>query len=178
MAEDPITAAGDFVVDDSARTATGEKKARSQARSNKRAQYATLDQQKRVRTENAKRSTARREAVAAGVGYAARGPGRTARGVTAGKSALATELLLGYGIVLIRIVGDFEINEDGAVKGTVGHPKGQYGPFPIAIALTVSFFLLSFLARFGGTKTVVANILGGIIVLTLAMKSAAEIEKV
>lgn len=147
-------------------------------REKKRTQYAALDAQKKNRDTQAKRSAERRGAIAGAVGGAVTAPHRASRGVTAGKSALAAELLLGYGIVLIRVVGDFEIQQDGAVKGKIGHPQGQYGPFPIAIALTLAFFLLSFLARFGGAKATIANILGGIIVLTLAMKSNTEIMKV
>lgn len=178
MAKDAITAAGDYVtsegrpatgrtktlyVDSQGDTITGGHNTRAQAEGSSRS------------SRSSGRRTSGAAAAGAFAGSAARAPGRASRGVTAGKSALAAELLLGYGIVLIRVVGDFEIQNDGSVKGKVGHPAGQYGPFPIAIGLTLAFFLLSFLARFGGAKATIANILGGIIVLTLAMKSSTEI---
>lgn len=90
---------------------------------------------------------------------------------------LVGELLLGVGIVGIRLVADYEPQSDGTMKGKIGHPKGQYGPFPILAGLLVTFFLLSFLAARGGTKAKVAVVGGGLVVLVLGMKSLDEFEK-
>lgn len=91
---------------------------------------------------------------------------------------LTAELALGILIVAVRAVADYEPQADGTLKGKVGHPKGQYGPLPILAGLTVSFFLLSFLAASGGTKAKLAVIFGATIDLALLMKSSAEFEKV
>lgn len=99
-------------------------------------------------------------------------------GVYSGKRMLTAELILGIGIVAIRAVADYEPQADGTLKGKIGHPKGQYGPLPILAGLIVSFFLLSFLAASGGTKGKLAVIAGGIIDLTLLMRSADEFSKV
>lgn len=108
--------------------------------------------------------------------------GRGAQRVTTRKPygarhMLVGELLLGVGIVGIRLVADYEPQSDGTMKGKIGHPKGQYGPFPILTGLLITFFLLSFLAARGGTKAKVAVIGGGLVVLVLGMKSLDEFEK-
>jgi hypothetical protein len=91
-----------------------------------------------------------------------------------GKRMLTAELLVGFLIVAVRAVADYEVQADGTVKGKIGHPKGQYGPLPILAGLIVSFFLLSFLAAAGGTRAKLAVIAGGIIDLALLMKSGGE----
>jgi hypothetical protein len=91
---------------------------------------------------------------------------------------LTAELIAGVLIVAIRAVADYEPQADGTLKGKVGHPKGQYGPLPILAGLVVSFFLLSFLAASGGLKGKLAVIAGGVIDLSLLMKSADEFTKV
>ena len=114
----------------------------------------------------------------------ARAPGRAAAKVTqrsgtySGKGILTAELLAGFALVLIRLVADYEVQEDGTVKGNVGHPAGQYGPLPILTGLIISFFFLSFLAVAGGTRAKIAGITGGCIILTLGVKSYTEIETV
>ena len=95
-----------------------------------------------------------------------------------GKRMLTAELLVGFLIVAVRAVGDYEVQADGTIKGKIGHPKGQYGPLPILAGLIMTFFLLSFLAAAGGTRARLAVIAGGIIDLTLLMKSGAEFTKV
>jgi hypothetical protein len=90
---------------------------------------------------------------------------------------LTAELLTGAGIVVLRMVADYEPQADGTLRGRVGHPKGQYGPFPILAGLLVIFFLLSFLAQQGGPRAKVAVIAGGLIDLVLAMKSLDEINR-
>lgn len=115
---------------------------------------------------------------------AARAPGRAARSITqrsgsySGKGLLAAELLVGFLIIAIRLVADYEIQEDGAVKGNVLHPQGQYGPFAILAGLIGVFFLLSFLAMSGGTRAKLAVIFGATIILALGIKSYDEIVKV
>lgn len=115
---------------------------------------------------------------------AVRAPGATARLITqrsgtySGRGMLAGELLVAFAIVAIRLVGDYTLNEDGAVKGNVLHSAGHYGPFAIIVGLLGSFFLLSFLAMGGGTRAKMAVIIGGTIVLTLGIKSTPEIVKV
>lgn len=119
-----------------------------------------------------------------GTRAAAQAPARFATAVTqrkgtyTGRGALTGILLAGYGVVLIRIVADYEPQEGGGVAGKTLHPAGQLGPLPIAVSLTASFFLLSLLAVGGGTRAKVAVILGASIVLVLAMKSTAEINTV
>jgi hypothetical protein len=119
-----------------------------------------------------------------GTRAAVRAPARFATAVTqrkgtyTGRGALTGILLAGYGIVLIRIVADYEPQEGGGVAGKTLHPTGQLGPLPIAVSLTASFFLLSLLAVGGGTRAKVAVILGASIVLVLAMKSTTEINTV
>ena len=107
--------------------------------------------------------------------------GRTARaapsaitqrsGSYSGKGILTAELLTGFVLVAIRLVGDYQIQEGGAVKGNIIHPQGQYGPIAILTGLIGSFFLLSFLAAAGGTRAKVAVIIGGCIVLTLGVNT-------
>ena len=116
-------------------------------------------------------------------------PGKIARGTWRGASKvtnrgrysaggmLTAELLAGAGIVALRMVADYEPQADGTLKGKIGHPKGQYGPFPILAGLLGTFFLLSFLAARGGTKAKVAVIAGALIDLVLAMKSMDEVNK-
>lgn len=91
---------------------------------------------------------------------------------------LTAELLAGFVIVAIRLVADYEINEDGAAKGTVLHPTGQYGPVAILAGLIGSFFFLSLLAMGGGTRAKLAVIFGATIIIALGVKSMAEITKV
>lgn len=95
-----------------------------------------------------------------------------------GRGMLTAELLAGVGIVAIRAVEDYEPQADGTLKGTIGHPAGQYGPLPILAGLLTWFFLLSFLAARGGTRAKVAVIFGGLTDLVLAMKSMPHMEKV
>ena len=45
-----------------------------------------------------------------------------------GKGMLTGLLLIGFVIILIRIVADVEVSGDGSVKGNVLHPSGEYGP--------------------------------------------------
>lgn len=96
----------------------------------------------------------------------------TARGM------LTAELLIGVGIVALRAVADYAPQQDGTLRGKIGHPKGQYGPLPVLAGLIMTFFLLSFLAARGGTRAKVGVIAGGLIVLVLAMKSLDEFETV
>lgn len=114
---------------------------------------------------------------------AARAPSRAATAVTqrqgySGKSMLTAELLAGFVIVGVRVVADYEVNENGAARGTVLHPQGQFGPLPILAGLIGSFFLLSFLAAAGGTKAKLAVILGAIIVTTLGVESISEATRI
>ena len=100
-------------------------------------------------------------------------------GTYSGKGMLTAELLACFGIVFIRIVADFTVDESsGAVTSNVLHNSSTYGPFPIAIGLIGAFFVLSFLAAGGGTKAKIAVIFGGIITLALGLKSIPEIEKI
>lgn len=111
-------------------------------------------------------------------------PGRAATAVTqrsgsySGKGMLTTELLIGFVLVGVRIVADFEVQQDGTAAGKVLHKQGQYGPLPILAGLIGSFFFLSFLAAAGGTKAKIAVILGGIIITTLGVESFSEITKI
>ena len=99
-------------------------------------------------------------------------------GTYSGKGMLTALLLAGFVIVAIRLVADYEIQDDGSAKGTVLHPQGQYGPIAICAGLIGSFFLLSLLAMGGGTRAKLAVIMGSAIVLTLGVKSYAEITHV
>ena len=107
----------------------------------------------------------------------AQAPGQVARTVTqrsgtySGKGLLAAELIVGFVIIAIRIAGDYQINEGGAVKGNIVPPQGQYGPIAILAGLIGTFFLLSFLAAAGGTKAKIAVITGGTIILTLGVNT-------
>ena len=103
---------------------------------------------------------------------------KSATGVYRGNGMLAAMLLVGIALVAVRMVADFEVQEDGAIKGKVLHPQGQYGPIAILAGLLGSFFVLSFVAMGGGTRAKLAVILGGCIVLTLGVRSLGEIEKV
>lgn len=118
---------------------------------------------------------------------AARAPGRVAnaaRVVTqrsdtySGKGMLTALLLAGFVIVAIRLVADYELQEDGSAKGNVLHPQGQYGPMAICAGLIGSFFFLSLVAMGGGTRAKLAVIMGSAIVLTLGVKSYSEVKKV
>ncbi len=96
----------------------------------------------------------------------------------AGKGMLTAELLAGFVIIAIRIVANYEVQEGGTVKGTVLHPKGEYGPLTVFAGLIMTFFVLSFFAASGGLKAKLAVIMGGSIILTLAVKSYDEIRTV
>ena len=111
---------------------------------------------------------------------AVRAPGRAARAVTSysGEKVLAAELMVGFTLVAIRVVADYESQADGTTTGKVLHPAGQYGPLPILAGLIMSFFALSFVAAGGGTRAKLAVILGGAIVLTLGVHSYKEIQTV
>lgn len=108
-------------------------------------------------------------------------PRRTATTVTqrsgsySGKGMLTALLLVGFVIVAVRVVADYEVQDGGGVKGIVIHPPGQLGPLPILAGLIGSFFFLSFLAAAGGTKAKVAVILGAIIITTLGVESISEV---
>ena len=102
----------------------------------------------------------------------------SATGVYRGNGMLAAMLLVGIALVAVRLVADFEVQEGGAVKGNVLHPKGQYGPIAILAGLLASFFVLSFVAMGGGTRAKLAVIMGGCIILTLGVRSLSEIEKI
>jgi hypothetical protein len=99
-------------------------------------------------------------------------------GLYSGRRMLTAELVVGILIVAVRAVADYEPQADGTIKGKIGHPKGQYGPLPILAGLIMTFFVLSFLAASGGTKAKLAVIFGGVIDLTLLMRSAKEFETV
>jgi len=111
-------------------------------------------------------------------------PSRAANRVTqrsgtySGKGMLAALLLAGFVIVAIRLVADYELQDDGSAKGTVMHPQGQYGPLAICAGLIGSFFLLSLLAMGGGTRAKLAVLMGSAIILTLGVKSYGEITHV
>lgn len=100
-------------------------------------------------------------------------------GTYSGKGMLTAELICCFVIVFIRIVADFSVDETtGAVTSNVLHNADTYGPFPIALGLIGVFFILSFLAASGGTKSKLAVIFGGVITLALGLKSIPEIEKI
>jgi hypothetical protein len=90
---------------------------------------------------------------------------------------LAAELLVGGVIVGIRVLGDYQVTEEGTVKGTLNTPaNGGYGPFTVLTGLIGSFFILSFLAVSGGTKAKVAVVIGALIDIVLLLKSMDEVE--
>ena len=99
-------------------------------------------------------------------------------GSYSGKGMLTSELIIGFVLVGIRIVGDFETvtvptatGNNVVTRGKVLHPAGTYGPFPVAVGLVLTFFLLSFLAAGGGTRAKFAVIFGGTVILALGVKS-------
>jgi hypothetical protein len=92
-----------------------------------------------------------------------------------GKGMLTAELLVGFLIVLIRIVADFDSSTG---KGNVLHPQGQYGPMPITAALILTFFMLSLLAMGGGTRAKIAVIFGATVVIALGLNSVTEFQTV
>jgi hypothetical protein len=100
-------------------------------------------------------------------------------GSYSGKGMLTAELLVGFGIVLIRIIGDFTVDTTtGKAKSNVLHNSSVYGPFPIAVGLIGVFFVLSFLAASGGKKAKFAVVFGGLVVTALGVKSIGEIDKI
>jgi len=107
-------------------------------------------------------------------------PNQVAKSVTSysGEKMLAAELLAGFAIVAIRVVADYEVQDNGATRGKVFHPDGQLGPLPILCGLVITFFAFSIVAAGGGTRAKVAVILGGATVLTLGVKSTNEIKTV
>jgi cell wall-associated NlpC family hydrolase len=89
---------------------------------------------------------------------------------------LAAELLAGAVIVGIRVTGDYQVNDEGTTKGTIGKPaNGGYGPFTVLAGLLAAFFILSFVAAGGGTRARVAVAIGALIDLVLLLKSMDEI---
>jgi len=111
-------------------------------------------------------------------------PGRAASAVTqrsgtySGKGMLAAELMVGFALIAIRLVGDFTVQEDGTVKQNVLQPAKHYGPIAVLAGLLGSFFILSFVAAGGGTRAKLAVIFGGIIILSLGVNTLPEIEKI
>ena len=111
-------------------------------------------------------------------------PGRAASAVTqrsgtySGKGMLAAELVVGFALIAIRLVGDFTVQEDGTVKQNVLQPAKHYGPIAVLAGLLGSFFILSFVAAGGGTRAKLAVIFGGIIILSLGVNTLPEIEKI
>lgn len=110
------------------------------------------------------------------------GPSPIIRSIT-GRAApmhiLMAELLVGAILVGIRAVADYEVQTTGTITGKVAHPNTTFGPLPILAALTVCFFLLSFLAvGTTGSRAKVAVAAGAVLDLALAMKSVTEIKKV
>lgn len=100
-------------------------------------------------------------------------------GTYSGKGMLTAELLVGFGIILIRIIGDFTVDDaTGKAKSNVLHNSEVYGPFPIAIGLIGVFFILSFLAASGGKKAKFAVVFGGLVVTALGVKSVGEVDKI
>jgi hypothetical protein len=137
-----------------------------------------LSEQREERFQRAQSQRERRQSGAPGFSPA-RAAGRiTQRPDYSGKGMLTGLLLIGFVIILVRVVADFEVSGDGSAKGSVLHPAGEYGPLTIAVAMIASFFFLSFLAIGGGTRAKLAVILGGCIVLTLGVKSYPELVKV
>ena len=100
------------------------------------------------------------------------------RGGVGPKHVLTAELVAGLMIVLVRVVADYEPQSDGTVKGKIGHPKGQYGPLPVAAGLIGTFFFLSFFVAKGGRWATVANAFGALVIVTLGVKSTDEFDKV
>ena len=135
-------------------------------------------QRRNERREIRRESRSYRAAAVGGAvaGRAARAPSTVTS--YSGNRVLAAELLAGFVIVAIRVVADYESQDDGTTKGRVFHPAGQYGPLPILAGLVISFFLLSLASIGGGTRAKMAVILGGCIVLTLGVKSTNEIKTV
>jgi len=97
-------------------------------------------------------------------------------GTYSGKGMLTAELLVGFVIILIRIIADFTIDDTtGKLKSNVLHNSGEYGPMPIATGLIGVFFILSFLAASGGKKAKAAVVFGGVVVTALGVKSVPQI---
>jgi len=97
----------------------------------------------------------------------------------AGRGMLEAELVVAIVIIAIRIVADYTPSPNGpSYKGTVVPPNKQLGPLSIFAAVITVFFILSFAAKRGGTTAKLVVILGGIIVLSLAMKSWTQISEV
>lgn len=114
-----------------------------------------------------------------------RGTGKTASGAAAGaakyagRGMLEAELVVAIVIIAIRMVADYHPSDNGPqYKGTVVPPNGQLGPLSIFASLITVFIILSFASKRGGTTAKLAVILGGIIVLALAMKSWTQISGV
>ena len=129
------------------------------------------------REERFQRTQARRES---GPGFS---PGRAAsavtqRGTYSGKGMLAAELMVGFALIAVRLVGDFTVQEDGTVKQNVLQPAKHYGPIAVLAGLLGSFFILSFVAAGGGLRAKLAVIFGGIIILSLGVNTLPEIEKI
>jgi hypothetical protein len=104
---------------------------------------------------------------------------RSARNLTGGDAVLTAEFLLCLGVVAVRVVGDYEINDNGAQKGTLNTPaNGGWGPLTVLTGLLGSFFLLGFLASGGGGRAKIANLAGGLLTVVLIIKSDTEISTV
>ncbi len=134
-----------------------------------------------------RRSVSPRQAVSSayrGGRVASRGTATGVQWVTAGRGPynasrmLTAELLVAGVIVGIRVVGNYEVQGDGTVKGKITMPAGEYGPFTVITGLIGVFFLLSFLASAGGVKGKIAVVAGGLIDIVLMIKSLSSIEKV
>ena len=137
--------------------------------------------------DRASRKAKRRSSRLGGPGPVAvlRGTGRavsgtaTGAGKYAGRGMLEAELVFAIVIIAIRMVADYTPSPNGpAYKGTVVPSGGQLGPLSIFAALITVFIVLSFASKRGGTTAKLAVILGGIVVLTLAMKSWTQISEV
>jgi cell wall-associated NlpC family hydrolase len=104
----------------------------------------------------------------------------TGRGKNRGTSAILTAELIGaFGIIALRVLGDYQVTDGGVAKGTLNTPgNGGFGPFTVAAGLIGMFFLLSFPAAKGGTSGRLAIAAGLLIDVVLLYHSKDEISAV
>lgn len=101
----------------------------------------------------------------------------TSRNKPATSHLLAAELITGAVIVGLRVLGDYQVTDEGTKRGTINEPaNGGFGPFTVLAGLLGAFFILSFLAAGGGMRAKVAVGAGALIDTVLLLKSMDEIK--
>jgi hypothetical protein len=77
------------------------------------------------------------------------------------------------------VVGDYEVNDNGAQKGTLNTPaNGGWGPLTVLAGLIGTFFVLGFLGSGSPSRAKIAAAAGALVTVMLIINSDTEINTV